>query len=106
MDEYLTVTQLAEKLNLSRATIYRLLGQGLPSVKLGTARRFLCRAVEAFLRKDVLQPGDYRCLVCQWVGHVPQPRYHYPMYCPNCQTVAPPMVRMDAGEAQHSVETR
>ena len=35
MDEYLTVRQLAAKLNLSRAAIYRLLGQGLPSGQAG-----------------------------------------------------------------------
>src|SRR3972149_10318503 len=97
MDEYLTVTQLSAKLNLSRATIYRLIGHGLPSVKLRNARRFLARAVEAFMRNDVLQPGDYRCLVCQWIGHVAQPSYPYLMHCPNCQTVVPPMVRVDGG---------
>lgn len=94
MDEYLTVNQLSGKLNLSRATIYRLMDQGLPSLRIGHARRFLSRAVEAFMRGDRLEPGDYRCLVCQWVGHVAQRRYRYGVHCPNCLTVVPPMVRV------------
>lgn len=104
-DEYVTVRQLAARVNLSRATIYRLMVQGLPSVRIGHARRFLWRAVEAFLCEDRLQPGDYRCLVCQWTGHVAQPSDRYRMHCPNCQTVVPPMVRVDSDMVLHSGET-
>ena len=99
-EHYLTVTELRAKLKVSRATVYRLLARGLPSVTVGQGRRFLWRAVESFLRKDVLEPGDYRCLVCQWTGHVTQPSYHYLMRCPNCQTVVPPMVRLDGAMAE------
>lgn len=94
-ENYLTVKELQAKLAVSRATLYRLMAKGLPSVTVGQGRRFLWRAVESFLRKDVLTSGDYRCLVCQWVGHVEQPRYRCRMYCPNCQTMVPPMVRVD-----------
>lgn len=69
-EHYLTVTELRAKLKVSRATLYRLMAQGLPSVKLRHARRFLWRAVEAFVQKALLEPGDYRCGVCQWAGNL------------------------------------
>lgn len=95
---YLTVKELQAKLAISRATLYRLMAKGLPSVTVGQGRRFLWRQVDSWVRKDVLTPGDYRCLVCQWVGHVAVSRYHYSIHCPHCQTVAPPMVRTDGSE--------
>ena len=50
MDDYLTVRELATTLNVSRATIYRLINEGLPSVKIGHARRFPWSAVEAWVQ--------------------------------------------------------
>ena len=88
MDEYLTVKQLSATLNLSRATIYRLIDQGLPSVKVGSARRFLWSAVEAWVEAQEgptmeperaeppptpLPPGEYRCLTCACTFWSPTP---------------------------------
>lgn len=98
-EHYLTVSELRAMLKISRAGIYRLMAKGLPFVTVGEHRRFLWRQVESWVRKDVLQPGDYRCSVCQWVGHVEQRRSHYSIHCPGCQTVAPPMVRVQGETA-------
>jgi len=95
MDDYLTVTQLAEKLNLSRATIYRLMDQGLPSVRVGHARRFLARAVEAWCegqdmptteadRDGVLLPGQYRCQECGGVNRIVHPTLRRLLCCWQC----------------------
>ena len=100
MDDYVTVTQLQAKLNLSRATIYRLMARGLPSVTIGQGRRFLWRQVDSWIRGDVVTPGDYRCLVCEWVGHITAPRAHYSIHCPHCQTLVPQMVRVDDMETR------
>lgn len=110
-DHYLTVKELQTTLKVSRATVYRLLAKGLPSVKVGNARRFFWLAVEAYLkgrdvtdvepvrselpREALLEPGDYQCLHCGWIGHVPTPRQQLP-YCPRCLTQAPHVRKVDA----------
>ena len=110
MDEYLTVKQLSAALNLSRATIYRLIAQGLPSVRIGHARRFSWSAVEAWVQElerataaeqappqpppELLQPGDYQGVRCGWIGHVPTPCQGVG-YCPSCRTQAPQVRRVD-----------
>ena len=110
MDEYLTVKQLSAALNVSRATIYRLINEGLPSVRIGHARRFPWSAVEAWVQEleeataterapslpspEMLQPGDYQCVSCGWIGHVPTPRQGVG-YCPQCRTQAPQVRRVD-----------
>lgn len=99
MEHYLAVREVQAKLKVSRATVYRLMSQGLPFVTVGQHRRFLLRQVESWVRKDWLTPGDYRCLVCQWTGHVEHPRYHYSIHCPGCQAVAPPMVMVQGETA-------
>jgi excisionase family DNA binding protein len=48
-----TVEELGERWRLSRSRIYELLGQGLPSVKLGRARRFITSDVDAWLLAHV-----------------------------------------------------
>jgi len=98
-EHYLTIGELQATLKVSRASLYRLMAKGLPFVTVGQHRRFLLRQVESWVRKDRLEPGDYRCLVCQWVGHVEQPRAHYSIHCPHCQTVAPPMQRVQGETA-------
>jgi len=104
MDDYLTVNQLSAKLNLSRATIYRLMDQGLPSVRIGHARRFLWRAVEAWCEgqevptteaergqpqplsqpDDVLLPGHYRCHECGGVNRIVHPTLQRLLSCWQC----------------------
>ena len=105
-EHYLTVNELQTTLKVSRATVYRLMAKRLPFVTVGHHRRFLVRQVESWVRKDVLTPGDYRCLVCQWTGRVEQSRSHYSIHCPNCQTVAPAMVRIDRAEPLLKVLSR
>ena len=88
MDEYLTVKQLSAALNVSRATIYRLINEGLPSVRIGHARRFPWSAVEAWVqgayaltpepeRDDSpptpLPPGEYHCSTCARTFWSPTP---------------------------------
>lgn len=104
MDDYLTVKQLSAKLNLSRATIYRLMDQGLPSVSIGHARRFSWPAVEAWLegrdgtsmgasqvappllppRDEILQPGFARCTACVVVNRVAQAAPRRVVQCGHC----------------------
>lgn len=93
-EHYLTVSELRAMLKISRAGIYRLMAKGLPYLTVGHRRRFLLRQAEAFLRKDVVEPGEYRCGVCQWAGQIAERRYRYGMHCPKCQTVVPPLVRV------------
>ena len=45
----LTVDQLAERWACSRSFVYQLLDEGLPSLKLGTARRFRPADVDRYL---------------------------------------------------------
>lgn len=45
----LNTPELADYLNLSRATVYNLLSRGLPSVKIGRSRRFRLSEVDAWL---------------------------------------------------------
>ena len=112
MDDYLTVTQLCAKLHLSRATIYRLLAKGLPSVKVGGSRRFSWSMFEAWLQgregateaerapsrssPEMLQPGDYQCLSCGWIGHVPTPTPRQRLRCLTCQTQGPQVALVQA----------
>ena len=102
MDEFLTVKQLSATLNLSRATIYRLIDQGLPSVKVGSARRFLWSAVEAWVEAQegptteaecgqplpqpdgVLLPGHYRCQACGGVNRIVHPTLRRLLCCWQC----------------------
>lgn len=101
-DRYLTVNQLSAKLNLSRATIYRLMDQGLPSVKVGNARRFPLSAVEVWLESQevptsdasrgqplsqpegVLLPGHYRCNNCGGVNRIVHPTLQRLLCCWQC----------------------
>lgn len=45
----MSAQQLADYLNVTRATVYNLMKRGLPSVKVGRARRFRLADVEAWL---------------------------------------------------------
>lgn len=101
-DHYLTVKELQTKLRVSRPTVYRLLARGLPSVKVGNARRFLWRAVEAWLEgqeaqtteaergqplsqpEDVLLPGHYRCEECGGVNRIVHPTLRRLLCCWQC----------------------
>ena len=113
MDDYLTIRELSAILNVSRATIYRLINEGLPSVRIGHARRFPWSAVEAWVQEleeatdaarapslpspKLLQPGDYQCVSCGWIGHVPAPTLRQRLgNCPKCQTVKPQVVLVQA----------
>ncbi|MNU10194.1 Helix-turn-helix domain protein [compost metagenome] len=52
-ENLLTVQQVMEKLQLSRATIYRLIDQGkLVPRKIGKSVRFIESDVDAFIRQD------------------------------------------------------
>jgi excisionase family DNA binding protein len=54
IDHALTVSELAEILNVSRAFLYRLAASGrVPSFRVGTAVRFDPVSVAAWLRKDL-----------------------------------------------------
>lgn len=45
----LTAAELAERYGICRATVYNLLAQGLPSIKVGRARRFDVARTDAWL---------------------------------------------------------
>jgi excisionase family DNA binding protein len=44
-----TIDQFADRWSLSRASVYRLLNDGLPSIKVGRSRRLLSAAADAWL---------------------------------------------------------
>ena len=101
-DHYLTVKELQTKLKVSRATLYRLMAKGLPSVNVGHARRFLLRAVEAWFEGQegptmeagrgqslqqpdgVLLPGQYRCNECGGVNRIVHPTLRRLLSCWQC----------------------
>lgn len=109
MDDYLTLQQLQAKLQVSRATVYRLLAQGLPSIKVGAARRFAWPAVVAWLqgqtshtRKTVqakpvepvyLTPGSYYCQDCGRVSRLTRPMRREHAGCGYCG--GPAVVRVE-----------
>lgn len=69
--DYLTVRELMALLKVSRATLYRLLEAGLPSIGTGRLRRFEREAVLRWFAgrgrgeaSAVLPDGKYRCDGC------------------------------------------
>lgn len=96
-EHYLTVSELRAMLKISRAGIYRLMDQGLPSVSVGHSRRFLWPAVEAWLETQeaprgqppsqldgVLLPGHYRCHDCGGVNRIVHPTLPRLLCCWQC----------------------
>ncbi len=58
MTAYLTVSETADRLGISVATVYRLIDRcELPSVKIGKARRIPVQILDSFLAKKTL-PHD------------------------------------------------
>ncbi|MBO0783164.1 MAG: helix-turn-helix domain-containing protein [Ktedonobacteraceae bacterium] len=52
LDDLLTVEQVAERLGLSKPTIYELIyHEGLPSVKLGKSRRIIPASLQQWLKE-------------------------------------------------------
>ena len=96
----LTVDALARRLNVSRASIYRRIEDGLPFLKIGGCTRFDEAAVLAWCRErqdspaqdpepDPLLPaGDYACR-CGYTAHVPRAfrRSELTTPCPECGRV-------------------
>lgn len=73
MSDVLTLKQLAEHLQLSERTIYRLLGRGqLPGFKLGGHWRFRRAVVDYWLdlRMGRLSPSDLRDMEAEWPSAV------------------------------------
>lgn len=75
-ETYLTLMELQARLRVSRATVFRWLTQGMPSVGTGRTRRFAWSEVVAWrrgqweaAREPLLPPGRYRC-VCGWIGGI------------------------------------
>lgn len=52
MDRLITANELAERWGISRASIYNLIHRGLPSVKIGRARRYDPTACDAWLTDE------------------------------------------------------
>ena len=53
----LSAAELAEHYGICRASVYNLLNQGLPSIKIGRSRRFRLAEVDAWLDAQA-QPKD------------------------------------------------
>lgn len=51
--KFLTVTDLSERWNISRAHAYRVVGTTLPALRVGNAVRVLLSDVEAFERRQL-----------------------------------------------------
>lgn len=52
MSQLVKVDELCETLQVSRATLYRLIDKGLPVVKLGRSTRFDMKEVQAWIKKQ------------------------------------------------------
>lgn len=52
----LTASQLADRYGVCRAHIYNLMGRGMPSLKVGAARRFRPSEVDAWLEGEQTGP--------------------------------------------------
>ncbi len=88
---FLTPTELRHTLKISRSTEHRFLKHGMPSVSSGRLRRYDETAVVEWFRnfahqantsRNMLEPGDYRCGTCGFLGVIQQPTRPGP--CPQC----------------------
>jgi len=52
MNRYETASQVCERLSISIPTLYRWMEKGLPSIKIGVARRFDPEAVDAWVHQE------------------------------------------------------
>jgi excisionase family DNA binding protein len=92
--QYLSTKELMALLGISRSTIYRLLDDGLPYLKVGGQNRFPKEEVIEWLKEreeaveppEMLSEGSYRCLSCGLVGNIKKPMLLSSLYCPQCGT--------------------
>ncbi len=52
MANYLNAKELCEKLKISETTLYRLLGKGMPVLKVNSSNRFVLEEVVEWLKKQ------------------------------------------------------
>ena len=69
MEKYIDAKELTGFLSISRASVYRLMKQGLPYVKIGGSTRFIPGEVENWLRRG--DEAEYSklvfvCIRCDW----------------------------------------
>jgi len=92
-EQYLSTKELMALLGISRSTIYRLMEDGLPYLKVRGQNRFPKEEViEWFKERDeserepptMLPEGKYRCLSCGLVGSVNKPMPLSNITCPQC----------------------
>src|SRR5882672_1409386 len=76
--EYVTTRELSRRLSISRSTVRR---HGLTrfGIFVGNGWRFRLADVIRFYEhrgstsrdpSETLEPGDYRCRACGWIGHI------------------------------------
>lgn len=58
MNTLLTMKQLCEQLQVSKPTVYRMIGKGLPVVRIGSAVRFKPEDIDAWIAKQPEQTGE------------------------------------------------
>ncbi len=63
VEQYIDAKKLTGFLSISRASLYRLMKQGLPYLKVGHSTRFIPGEVESWLRRDELE-FPKRVFVC------------------------------------------
>ena len=57
IEHYLSTGGLMDVLEISRSTVYRLMGKGMPSIKVGSVHRFPIEQVLTWLKENY---RDYR----------------------------------------------
>jgi excisionase family DNA binding protein len=93
-EQYLSTKELMALLGVSRSTIYRLLDEGLPCLKVGGQNRFSKEEVIEWLEEwdevvsdaGILTEGSYKCISCGLVGNVNKPMPLKNLCCPQCGT--------------------
>ena len=91
-EQYISTKELMAFLGISRSTIYRLLDEGLPRLKVGGQNRFPKEEVIEWLKEreevvseaTILTEGYYRCISCGLVGNVNKPMPLSNLFCPQC----------------------
>jgi excisionase family DNA binding protein len=91
-EQYISTKELMAFLRISRSTIYRLLDEGLPCLKVGGQNRFPKEEVIEWLKEreevvseaTILTEGYYRCISCGLVGNVNKPMPLSNLFCPQC----------------------
>ena len=94
--EYLTIREAMAVLKVSRATLYRMIEAGLPSLGRGRLRRFSLDTTvnwfEHYLRFAPISPRTYACVRCGVWWHLPARVSRQEARCGACYSALGPVL--------------